>query len=525
MLAREGPLELAHQGGGLLGDGTHLLGPIPTHVQNGPNMQRAHRGVGIPGALGAVTSKDLREAGRVVRQVFQWHRAVFNEGHRLAVAPQGHHDVEARLADLPKSRLPLGVSHGDHRAGQPQVSHEFLQGQEVSAKPLEVLTSKLHQQEGIGLTPAHVHQGILNYGSKNRVHAAKLNHGAVHQFNRHRLEPHNRWGHLHRLLEGRKVHNAQHLGPGNGRECQPDGLKRGQGALRSHQQMGQIDAAVGGVGPLTLGIEDVKVVAAHAAHHLGPEGPNLGRDLLCNLMEPGDERPKPLAVQLHLGAIAEGRKPGQGAVVQDGVDRPHVVHHVAVVQRARAAGVIARHAANRALCGCGDIHRKPDTVWLERLIEVIQNHAGLHRHLACLQVQGEHFSQVSAGVDDQCLTHGLSTLRRAATATEDRHAGIAGDLQGQAKVEAGLRHHHPQRHALVDGGIGRIAAPGGSIEEDFASHLFAESIGEPAPTHSTGRAPLKHHPSGRFFERRRGMSGLHGGVTEDDRFMSERLQC
>ena len=62
---------------------------------------------------------------------------------------------------------------------------------------------------------------------------------------------------------------------GSGASLQGQVLGESQRAFRADQQMRQIHAAVGGVGPLILVVENVEIVAAHPAQHLGPLGFDL----------------------------------------------------------------------------------------------------------------------------------------------------------------------------------------------------------------------------------------------------------
>ena len=75
---------------------------VAAHVEDRPHVQRADRGVRVPGAARAVLLEHLREAVGVLGEVLERHRAVLDEGHRLAVALHRHHDVEARLAHFPE---------------------------------------------------------------------------------------------------------------------------------------------------------------------------------------------------------------------------------------------------------------------------------------------------------------------------------------------------------------------------------------------------------------------------------------
>ena len=90
-------------------------------------MQRANGGVGVPSAFAAVAFEDLGQCIGVFGQVFQRDSAVFDEAHRLAVALQAHHDVEAGFAHFPEVFLRCVFSHFDHRAGQAELAHELDQ--------------------------------------------------------------------------------------------------------------------------------------------------------------------------------------------------------------------------------------------------------------------------------------------------------------------------------------------------------------------------------------------------------------
>src|SRR6185437_4495223 len=105
MLAAEGAAVLAHQLGGFLRDGAHLLRAIAPHVEDRSHVQRADRRVRVPGALRAVAREHLGEGGGVFGQVLERYVAILDEADRFAVALQAHHDVEARLAYLPESPL------------------------------------------------------------------------------------------------------------------------------------------------------------------------------------------------------------------------------------------------------------------------------------------------------------------------------------------------------------------------------------------------------------------------------------
>ena len=67
VLAAVGALELAHQHARFLGDGAHLGGAVGAHVEDRPHVQRADRGMRVPGAARAVAARTPRSARRCSR--------------------------------------------------------------------------------------------------------------------------------------------------------------------------------------------------------------------------------------------------------------------------------------------------------------------------------------------------------------------------------------------------------------------------------------------------------------------------
>src|SRR3546814_7736231 len=63
------------------------------------------------------------------------------------------------------------------------------------------------------------------------------------------------------------------------------------------------------------------------------------------------------------------------------------------------------------------------------------------------------------------------SLRGASAARQHRHASLAGDGERCLHIDPGLRHHHAERHHLVDRGVGRVAPAAEEIEEHLALDL------------------------------------------------------
>ena len=227
VFAAVGAFEAAHQRRGFFCDCAHLAGAVASHVQNGAHMQRPDRGVRIPGATRAVARKDLGERVGVVGQVLQRHRAVLDKADRFAIALEAHHDVQARFAHLPQRFLLRVLRHVHHTVGQSQIAHQRGQLLQLGHHRSLAVAAKLHQQNGV--RPAD--QGGLHHRLKSRVRQTQRHHAAVHQFHRRGPELDDVLRRQHGVAKAREVHDAQHLGTGQGAQLQRQVFGVSQGAF------------------------------------------------------------------------------------------------------------------------------------------------------------------------------------------------------------------------------------------------------------------------------------------------------
>ena len=436
-------------------------------------MQRADRGVRVPGAAGAVPGEDVGQALSVVRKMFQRHGAILDEGHGLTVALHRHHDVETGLADFPEGRLRTGLGHLDHAAGQAEIGHQFDQPRKITELILALLARELDQQDRVGSAdPPTVDEGPFDDRPERRIGARQLDHGAVDQFDGGGLQLHDVLGAVHRLVEAREVHHAQSLVPGQRREFQRESLRHRQRAFAADQQMRQVHRIVGGVGPLRLREEDVEIVATDPAQHLGVLRLDLGllgKGQRRHLVGDGAHRRRHI-----LGPRRAEARPL--AIRQDGVDRGHVVDHVAVADGAAAAGIVAGHAAKRALRRGRHVDRIPEAVRPEPGVELVEDDAGLDRHLGAVLVEAHDLAQMLRDIDDQRLAHRLAALRGAGTAWHDGGPGVARHVDHQRQVGLVARHDDAHRFDLVDRRVGRVAPARGPVEQDLALDGAAQCL-------------------------------------------------
>ena len=132
VLAGVRALEAADELEGLLGDGAHrpASGRL-AQVEDRAHVQAADRGVGVPGAAGAVAGEEIGDRLGVVGEVVERHGAVLDEADRLGVALGRHHDVEAGLAHLPDGALSRRVGHLDDGMGEAVVGHAGVEASEL----------------------------------------------------------------------------------------------------------------------------------------------------------------------------------------------------------------------------------------------------------------------------------------------------------------------------------------------------------------------------------------------------------
>jgi hypothetical protein len=495
MLAAIGALVLPHQGGGFLGNGAHLAGAVAAHVEDRAHMQGADRGVGIPGAARAVLREDLGQRVGVIGQMLERHGAILDEADRLAVALQAHHDVEAGLADLPQVLLARVVGHLDHAARQAEIAHQLDELAQFRQQWVFLLAGEFDQQDSGRLAD----QRRLDGRAEGRIGEAQLDHGAVDQFDGGRPESHDMLGGFHRRAESREIDDPEHLRLRQFRQLQGQRTGIGQGALGADQQVGEVDAVVGGIGLFALIIENVEIVAGDAAHHARPVRLDLGAVLRGEVLHKGGDGAAARAEPGHRAEI------DPFAIGQPGADALHVMHHVAVGDGARAARVIPGHSAQRRLRAGRDVDRIPQAMLLQFGIQMVEHEAGFDGDEASLKIQFANVAIVFAVVDHEGGAGGLAALAGAAAARQHRNLHVAGDVERGGDVAFAFRHQHADGHDLVDRGIGRIPAARHGVEQHLAFRLRPEAPGQQL-AHLVGRGAGGGGADG-------GSGGGHGFLT------------
>ncbi len=239
--------------------------------------------------------------------------------------------------------------------------------------------------------------------------------------------------------------------------------------------MREVHAPVLRVRTLALRMEHVEVVAADAPHHLRHHAPDLVALAQGDVAHVAQDVEHALRRAAHL---AFRREPRFAAVGEDRVDRVHVVHHVAVRDRARAAGVVARHAPDRALRGRADVHGEPHALRPQPGVERIQHDAGLDGDRHRPRVEVEHAVEVLAVIDHQRRADGLPALRAARAARQHRHLQVAAHRKRRTHVVHRARHEHADGLDLVDRRIRRVPSARSGVEQHLPLDFGAQTTRE-----------------------------------------------
>ena len=127
-------------------DGAHFLRPAGIfHIENRAYMQTTDRGMGVPGAGGAVFFEHPRQSVGILCKIFQLYRTILDEGYWFTVTLHRHHDVEAGLAHFPNRGLEIGIERLDYRIGEAEIGHQFDQLSEFTQLFAAIVTSELDQ--------------------------------------------------------------------------------------------------------------------------------------------------------------------------------------------------------------------------------------------------------------------------------------------------------------------------------------------------------------------------------------------
>ena len=200
---------------------------------------------------------------------------------------------------------------------------------------------------------------------------------------------------------------------------------------------------------------------------LGP--PPARSDDLGVLLIAGRPSPEPLAI------VGQHLKP------------KHIVHGLAVGLRGRAAGIVADHAAQRAVIVRSRPRPEHEPVRCQRRVELVQHDAGLDHAGPRLGVNRHHAMAVLGPVDDHRHVARLPGQAGPAAPGHYRRAVLPAHRHGRRRVVHGARDHHADRHLAVVRRIGAVGAAAARVEPDLAADPLAQGPLERPGVHGRRR--------------------------------------
>jgi hypothetical protein len=368
--------------------------------------------------------------------------------------------------------------------GKAEIARERSEIAQAPKRILARFADELDQQDRIGLAD----ERPIDDGAERGVAARQVDHRAIDELDRRGLERHQMARAFHRLVQRRKVDHAEHPVRRQRCELQREPARPRERALAADEKMRVVDAAVRRIRPLALRAAHVDVVAADTPQHLRHVALDLAALALADRLQAPQKIGDPRRRRRHLGLGAEARL---GAVRQDRIDGAHVVHHVAVGDRARAARVVAGHAPDRRLRRRADVDREPQSVRLQPRIERVEHDAGLDGDRHRVAIERPDRGQMLAVIDHERRADGLPALRAAGAASQHRHALLPADARAPRDIVDRFRHENADGLDLVDRRIGRIAAARCGIEQHVAGDGTGKSCGEAHLTIVEDTSPLR----------------------------------
>ena len=166
------------------------------------------------------------------------------------------------------------------------------------------------------------------------------------------------------------------------------------------------------------------------------------------------------------------------AIRQRGLDPGQVVRHDPVADRARAAAVVAGHAADRGPAGGRHVHREEEPGGGEQAVELVEHDAGFDLDRARFAVEGENPVEVAGGVDHEGAADRLAALRGARAPGQHRHTLLARYGHRRIDVVEAAREDDAEGCDLVDRGVGCVEGAGERVEADVALDVLAEAFSQ-----------------------------------------------
>ncbi len=478
------------------------------HVEDRPHMQYAGVDMAEHAVLQTVAVEQVAQFGDVFGQMLRRHGGVFNERLRAGftgdVAEQAHRPF-AHAIDLVHRCL-------TNRQRMPQALHGavvlqmFEERFDAALQIFGIVTAELDQIDAQS-RPLSVFRKIFGNAVPNDVLHRQQQDLGVDGFNRQRLERHQRPRITQGIHEPGVADVDQHRVLGNRQYVQPRFDDEAQRALSATQHAVEVEALVG----LT---QMRQVITGQAAVEIG----KACLDQLALFINDLPRTTIDFADAIIAGALRCKLILGQRqavqtlAAAQDHLKLQHMVAGFAVGATALATGVGVDHAADRGAVRGRQFRGKKQPGGLQRGVELVLDHTGLHPHPALFNVDFQNAIHVPRQVDDDAVRQRL-TVGAGATASRGDHHFLVRRFGNQPRHPCHIvriqRKHRRLRQALIDRVVGRKHHAAGVISADFPAKTAVFQGGEKLLViagQGFGGRQLGNHRSGHL-----GQIGLCGG--------------
>ena len=264
---------------------------------------------------------------------------------------------------------------------------------ELAQRRGRIVADELDEQDRVRLAD----QRALDHRPERRIAARKVDHRPIDELDRRR--PELRRGAARNPSPGaatEKLTTPSARCTRQRRELQRQRARPRERAFAADEQVREIDAAVTRVRTLALRVEDVERCSRRRG--ASPSAPRA-RSRRARARRSNAARRGAPARGPTLRPSRARAEPRLRAVGKPRIERSDVVHHVAVRERARAAGVVARHAAQCALRRRADVDRKPQAVLAQPSVQCVEHDAGLDGDCLLLGVECDDAVEMLAVVD------------------------------------------------------------------------------------------------------------------------------
>jgi hypothetical protein len=244
-----------------------------------------------------------------------------------------------------------------------------------------------------------------------------------------------------------------------------DGDQRG---LAAHQRAGDVEAV--------LEQERVEVVAGHPARDVREAAPDLVRVPVPQPAQRTVDRRSAVAVLFDLAVlvVAGFTAPEPGSVIEQSFQSGDVVNDLAGALRGGAAGVVADHAADRAVGMGRGLRAVPQPVPRQFAVERVQDDARFDDAGARGRVDGHEPVAVLRPVDHHGGVGALAGQTAPTAAREHGHVVFTAHRDRVRRGVDAARHDDADRYLAEVGRVGRVSAPGAGVETHLCVDAFPE---------------------------------------------------